>query len=38
MINKTKLYAQNKFEAIKTLSILIVIYSFNVIKWNIEKI
>lgn len=37
-INKVMWSAQNNFEAINTLAIPIVTYSFNVINWNAEEL
>ena len=37
-INKTELNAKNKIEAINTLALPVVTYSFNIINWNLEDI
>ena len=37
-INNTELNARNKIEAINTLALPIVTYSFNIINWNLEDI
>ena len=38
MILKSELNAANRIEAINTLAIPVVTYSFNIIKWKISKI
>ena len=37
-IKKTELNVKNKLKAINTSAILVTIYSFNVINWNLEEI
>ena len=35
---QSELNGKNKLEAINTLAILVVAYSFNVVNWNLEEI